>query len=75
MPWWGPISPIDFANIFYSSVRPKMAASWEDLPDDIKGFWDKLGIEAEKIPRWRDSTVEVVYKIKKELDDIGALPT
>src|SRR6186713_2993683 len=82
MPWWGAdLSDIDFANIFYFiRSTEKMAANWEDLPDDIKGTWDKLGIpEAEKkylggVSAQYESEV-VYHKIKKELDDIGVLFT
>src|SRR6202163_3082993 len=51
MPSWGSdLSGIDFDNIKYS-VRSteKQAATWDDLPADIKNTYDKLGIpEAEK---------------------------
>ena len=51
MPSWGAdLSGIDFDNIYYY-IKPteKQAESWEDLPADIRGTWDKLGIpEAEK---------------------------
>src|ERR671911_169526 len=51
MPWWGAdLSDIDFENIYYFiRSTEKQAKNWEELPDDIKGTWDKLGIpEAEK---------------------------
>ncbi len=51
MPWWGAdLSDIDFQNIFYFiRSTEKQATSWDDLPEDIRGTWDKLGIpEAEK---------------------------
>src|SRR5213595_2709436 len=82
MPWWGAdLSDIDFDNIYYFiRSTEKQAQSWDDLPEDIKGTWDKLGIpEAEKkylggVSAQYES--EVVYdKIKKELDDIGVLFT
>src|SRR5438876_392121 len=82
MPWWGAdLSGIDFENI-YNFIRSteKQAKTWEDLPDDIRGTWDKLGIpEAEKkylggISAQYESEV-VYHKIKKELDDIGVLFT
>ena len=51
MPNWGPdISELDFDNIFYY-VKPteKSEKSWDDVPDDIKKTFDKLGIpEAEQ---------------------------
>src|SRR5437868_5916985 len=82
MPWWGAdLSEIDFNNIFYFiRSTEKQAGNWEDLPDDIKGTWDKLGIpEAEKkylggVSAQYESEV-VYHKIKKELDDIGVIFT
>ena len=82
MPWWGAdLSDIDFENIYYFiRSTEKQAANWDELPDDIKGTWDKLGIpEAEKkylggVSAQYESEV-VYHKIKKELDDIGVLFT
>jgi Fe-S cluster assembly scaffold protein SufB len=51
MPAWGPdISNLDLDNIFYY-VKPteKSEKSWDNVPDDIKNTFDKLGIpEAEQ---------------------------
>ncbi|MDP1546437.1 MAG: Fe-S cluster assembly protein SufB [Anaerolineales bacterium] len=51
MPGWGPtLDEIDFDNIFYY-VKPteKSEKNWDDVPDDIKNTFDKLGIpEAEQ---------------------------
>jgi hypothetical protein len=77
MPWWGAdLSGIDFDDIYYFiRSTEKQASNWEDLPEDIKGTWDKLGIpEAEKkylggVSAQYESEV-VYHKIKKELDDI-----
>jgi Fe-S cluster assembly protein SufB len=82
MPWWGAdLSDIDFDNIYYFiRSTEKQAANWDELPEDIKGTWDKLGIpEAEKkylggVSAQYESEV-VYHKIKKELDDIGVLFT
>src|SRR4249920_2273783 len=82
MPWWGAdLSDIDFENIYYFiRSTEKQAKNWEELPEDIKGTWDKLGIpEAEKkylggVSAQYESEV-VYHKIKKELDDIGVLFT
>jgi Fe-S cluster assembly protein SufB len=82
MPWWGAdLSGIDFDDIYYFiRSTEKQAQNWEDLPEDIKGTWDKLGIpEAEKkflggVSAQYESEV-VYHKIKKELDDIGVLFT
>jgi Fe-S cluster assembly protein SufB len=82
MPWWGAdLSDIDFQNIYYFiRSTEKQAGSWEDLPDDIRGTWDKLGIpEAEKkflggVSAQYESEV-VYHKIKEELDKIGVVFT
>src|SRR5882672_4450521 len=82
MPWWGAdLSGIDFQNIYYFiRSTEKQAQNWDDLPEDIRGTWDKLGIpEAEKkylggVSAQYESEV-VYHKIKKELDDIGVIFT
>src|SRR5258708_26481211 len=51
LPAWGSdLSGIDFENIkYFVRSTEKQAASWDDLPADIKSTYDKLGIpEAEK---------------------------
>jgi len=80
MPWWGAdLSDIDFENIYYFiRATEKQAQTWEDLPDDIKGTWDRLGIpEAEKkylggVSAQYESEV-VYHKIRDELDSMGVL--
>jgi len=52
MPNWGPdISDLDLDSIYYFA-KPEGAGnnkSWDDVPEDIKNTFDKLGIpEAEK---------------------------
>jgi len=51
LPTWGSdLSGIDFENIkYFVRSTEKQAASWDDLPADIKSTYDRLGIpEAEK---------------------------
>ena len=51
MPKWGAnLGMIDFQNIYYyAKASDKAEKSWEDVPDDIKNTFNKLGIpEAEK---------------------------
>ena len=51
MPSWGAdLTDIDFDNIkYFVRSTEKQATSWDELPDDIKNTYDKLGIpEAEK---------------------------
>src|SRR5215218_5236339 len=82
MPWWGAdLSDIDFQNIYYFiRSTEQQANSWEDLPEDIRGTWDKLGIpEAEKkflggVSAQYESEL-VYHKIKEELDKIGVVFT
>ncbi|HEY2332702.1 MAG TPA: Fe-S cluster assembly protein SufB, partial [Acidimicrobiales bacterium] len=82
MPWWGAdLSDIDFDDIYYFiRSTEKQAKSWDELPEDIRGTWDKLGIpEAEKkflggVSAQYESEV-VYHKIKDELDQMGVLFT
>jgi Fe-S cluster assembly protein SufB len=51
MPTWGAdLSGIDFDNIkYFVRSTEKQAQTWDDLPDDIKSTYEKLGIpEAER---------------------------
>ncbi|MCV7098910.1 Fe-S cluster assembly protein SufB [Mycobacterium palustre] len=51
MPTWGSnLEGIDFDNIkYFVRSTEKQAATWDDLPEDIKNTYDRLGIpEAEK---------------------------
>lgn len=48
--WGGDLEEIDFQNIFYyMKAAANLEKSWEDVPDDIRKTYDRLGIpEAEK---------------------------
>nr|MCR5046591.1 Fe-S cluster assembly protein SufB [Treponema sp.] len=79
-PDWGPdISGLDMANIS-SYVRPKtkMSGSWEEVPDDIKNTFEKLGIpEAERaslagVGAQYDSEL-VYHNIQKEVSKQGVI--
>jgi Fe-S cluster assembly protein SufB len=51
MPTWGPnLGAIDFQNIYYyAKASEKSEKSWDDVPENVKKTFDKLGIpEAEK---------------------------
>src|SRR4051794_16359712 len=81
MPAWGAdLTGIDFQNIkYFVRSTEKQAASWDDLPDDIKSTYDKLGIpEAEKqrlvagVAAQYESEV-VYHQIQKELEDQGVI--
>ena len=48
--WGGDLSTIDFQNIYYyAKASDGVAKDWDDVPDNVKNTFDKLGIpEAEK---------------------------
>ncbi|MEU4807529.1 Fe-S cluster assembly protein SufB [Actinosynnema sp. NPDC023587] len=81
MPTWGSdLSAIDFDNIkYFVRSTEKQAATWEDLPDEIKNTYDRLGIpEAEKqrlvsgVAAQYESEV-VYHKINEELEKQGVI--
>jgi Fe-S cluster assembly protein SufB len=81
MPNWGAdLSGIDFDTIkYFVRSTEKQAQSWEDLPEDIKNTYDKLGIpEAEKarlvagVAAQYESEV-VYHKINEELEKQGVI--
>lgn len=80
MPHWGAhLSDIDFEDIYYY-VKPteEQTTSWEDLPEEIRTTYDRLGIpEAEKkylagVGAQYDSEV-VYHNIRKDLEQKGVL--
>ncbi len=81
LPNWGAdLTGIDFDNIkYFVRSTEKQAASWDDLPADIKNTYDKLGIpEAEKqrliagVAAQYESEV-VYHKIREDLEAQGVL--
>ncbi|HEY0816423.1 MAG TPA: Fe-S cluster assembly protein SufB [Pseudonocardia sp.] len=81
MPRWGAdLSGIDFDNIkYFVRSTEKQAASWDDLPADIKSTYDKLGIpEAEKarlvsgVAAQYESEV-VYHQIREDLEQQGVI--
>ena len=48
--WGGDLSVIDFQNIYYyAKASEKTEKNWDDVPENVKNTFDKLGIpEAEK---------------------------
>jgi Fe-S cluster assembly protein SufB len=81
MPVWGAeLNDIDFDNIkYFVRSTEKQAASWDDLPADIKNTYDRLGIpEAEKarlvsgVAAQYESEV-VYHKINEELEKQGVI--
>ena len=81
MPTWGSnLSGIDFDNIkYFVRSTEKQATSWDELPDDIKTTYDRLGIpEAEKqrliagVAAQYESEV-VYHKIREDLEEQGVI--
>jgi Fe-S cluster assembly protein SufB len=81
MPTWGAdLTGIDFDNIkYFVRSTEKQAASWDDLPADIRNTYDRLGIpEAEKqrlvagVAAQYESEV-VYHKIREDLEQQGVI--
>ena len=81
IPTWGAdLSGIDFDLIkYYVKSTEEQAQTWEDLPDDIKATYDKLGIpEAEKqrlvagVAAQYESEV-VYHQIREDLESQGVI--
>jgi Fe-S cluster assembly protein SufB len=81
MPTWGSdLNGIDFNNIkYFVRSTEKQATSWDELPDDIKSTYDRLGIpEAEKqrlvsgVAAQYESEV-VYHKIREDLEEQGVI--
>jgi Fe-S cluster assembly protein SufB len=81
MPNWGSdLSGIDFENIkYFVRSTEKQAATWDDLPEDIRNTYDRLGIpEAEKqrlvsgVAAQYESEV-VYHQIREDLEAQGVI--
>jgi Fe-S cluster assembly protein SufB len=80
MPDWGAdLSVIDFDNIFYYlKSTEKQGKAWDEVPDDIKRTFDRLGVpEAERkflagVAAQYESEV-VYHSLHKELEKKGVL--
>ncbi|MGO3327638.1 Fe-S cluster assembly protein SufB [Gordonia sp. (in: high G+C Gram-positive bacteria)] len=78
--WGGDLSGIDFDNIkYFVRSTEKQAESWEDLPEDIRTTYDRLGIpEAEKqrlvagVAAQYESEV-VYHQIREDLEEKGVI--
>ncbi|HBY92625.1 MAG: Fe-S cluster assembly protein SufB [Ardenticatenaceae bacterium] len=77
--WGGNLTEIDFDNIFYYlKASARQEKSWDEVPEDIKRTFDKLGIpEAEQkflagVGAQYESEV-VYHSIKKELESKGVI--
>lgn len=81
MPTWGSdLGGIDFDNIkYFVRSTEQQAQTWDDLPDDIRNTYDRLGIpEAEKnryvagVAAQYESEV-VYHKIREDLEAEGVI--
>src|SRR5438874_4303729 len=81
LPAWGSdLSGIDFDNFkYFVRSTEKQAASWDELPEDIRNTYDRLGIpEAEKqrliagVAAQYESEV-VYHKIREDLEQQGVI--
>ena len=81
LPSWGAdLATIDFDNIkYFVRSTEKQATSWDELPEDIKNTYDRLGIpEAEKqrliagVAAQYESEV-VYHKIREDLEAQGVI--
>jgi Fe-S cluster assembly protein SufB len=81
LPTWGAdLADIDFQNIkYFVRSTEKQATSWDELPDDIKATYDRLGIpEAEKqrlvagVAAQYESEV-VYHQIREDLEAQGVI--
>jgi Fe-S cluster assembly protein SufB len=81
LPTWGAdLADIDFENIkYFVRSTEKQATSWDELPEDIKATYDRLGIpEAEKqrliagVAAQYESEV-VYHQIREDLEQQGVL--
>ena len=81
-PTWGPdLSELDLSKIAtYVKPNTKMNKSWDDVPEDIKDVFDKLGIpEAEKkalsgVGAQFDSEM-VYHKLEEKMKEKGVIYT
>ncbi|MDT3844478.1 MAG: Fe-S cluster assembly protein SufB [Bacillota bacterium] len=82
VPDWGPsIAGLDMENVAtYVKPNTKMAASWDEVPDDIKDTFERLGIpEAERkslagVGAQYDSEL-VYHNVKDEVSQMGVVYT
>lgn len=77
--WGGDLSGIDFDDIYYyAKPTDESKASWDDLPEEIRKTYDRLGIpEAEQkflagVGAQYDSEI-VYHSIQKELEEKGVI--
>ncbi len=81
MPDFGHIDAIDFQDMhYYIKASEQSETSWDDVPEEIKNTFEKLGIPQAEREYLSGVTTqyesEVVYhKVQKELEDLGVIFT
>ena len=80
MPAWGAnLSSVNFDEItYYKSARAKNATNWEDVPENIKKTFEKLGIpEAERKflsgAGTQFDSETVYHKVREDLEKLGVI--
>ncbi|GAB3189671.1 Fe-S cluster assembly protein SufB [Nesterenkonia suensis] len=81
LPMWGAdLAEIDFDNIkYFVRSTEKQARTWEDLPEDIRNTYEKLGIPEAERERLVSGVAaqyesEVVYhQIREDLEEQGVI--
>lgn len=81
LPAWGPdLSFLDFSQFkYFVRASDKVAQSWDDVPEDIKETYDRLGIPEAERKRLVDGVAaqyesEVVYhQIREDLEKQGVI--
>jgi Fe-S cluster assembly protein SufB len=77
--WGGNLNDLDFQNMFYY-IKPteKQGRTWDDVPDDIKQTFDRLGIpQAERkflagVGAQYESEV-VYHSLREDLEKLGVI--
>lgn len=77
--WGGDLSELDYEEMFYYvKASDKEGRTWEEVPEDIKNTFERLGIpEAERkflagVGAQYDSEV-VYHKLKEDLEKLGVI--
>ena len=72
--WGGDLSDLDYDDIYYYvKASDRVERSWDDVPDDIKKTFDRLGIpEAErKFPRRRRCPIRFRGRLSQHRRRVG----
>lgn len=82
MPTWGPdLSALDFQDIiYYQKAMNKPARSWDDVPEEIKNTFERLGIPEAERAYLAGAAVQyeseaVYHNMKAEFEKLGIIFT